>query len=79
MQQNSSPASTRSADRRPRRDVELIVRRPAVDEREVLDGRRSTSTRGWWATLAGARKQPHPDGSAEPDAQLTLMNARAAR
>jgi MOSC domain-containing protein len=59
--------------------IELIVRRPAMEEREVLaqadldpveglvgDGWR---TRGSKATA---------DGSAHPDMQITLMNARAA-
>ena len=59
--------------------VELIARRPAVDEREVL-------TEGWldvaeglvgdtWRSRGSSRT---PDGSPNPDAQLTLMNARAA-
>jgi len=59
--------------------VELIVRRPAEDEREVLDECALDLTEGlvgdgWLAR--GSRSRP--DGSANPDAQLTLMNARAA-
>jgi hypothetical protein len=59
--------------------VELIVRRPANGEREQLAEATidvvvglvgdNWSTRGCRAT---------PDGSANPDAQLTLMNVRAA-
>jgi MOSC domain-containing protein YiiM len=59
--------------------VELIARRPAVDEREVL-------TEGWldvreglegdtWRVRGSSR---NPDGGPDLDAQLTLMNARAA-
>jgi MOSC domain-containing protein YiiM len=59
--------------------VELIVRRPAVDEREVL-------TEAWldvhdglegdtWFARGSSRT---PDGSANMEAQLTLMNARTA-
>lgn len=59
--------------------VELIARRPAVDEREVL-------TVGWlddrdglegdtWRARGSSRT---PDGGPNPDAQLTLMNARTA-
>jgi MOSC domain-containing protein YiiM len=46
--------------------VELIARRPAEDEREVLtEARLDTFGRT-------------PDGGPNPDSQLTLMNARAA-
>ena len=48
--------------------VELIVRRPVENEREVLDEGVLDLELG----LVG------PDGSANPLAQLTLMNARAA-
>ena len=59
--------------------VELIARRPAVDEREVL-------TEAWldvrnglegdtWRARGSSRT---PDGHSDPDAQLTVMNARAA-
>jgi hypothetical protein len=59
--------------------VELIVRRPAEDEREVLD----ECTLDLEAGLVGDTwlvrgSMAMPDGSANPDAQLTLMNARAA-
>jgi MOSC domain-containing protein YiiM len=59
--------------------VELIVRRPAVAEREVL-------TEAWlhvrdglegdnWCVRGSSRT---PDGGPDREAQLTLMNARAA-
>ena len=59
--------------------VELIARRPAVDEREVL-------TEAWldvrnglegdtWRARGSSRT---PDGESDSDAQLTVMNARAA-
>jgi MOSC domain-containing protein YiiM len=59
--------------------VELIARRPAVDEREVV-------TEAWLDVHVGlegdtwrARGSSHtPDGGPNPDAQLTLMSARAA-
>ena len=59
--------------------LELIVRRPAVDEREVLDQAQLDTNVG----LAGDTWQLRgssstPDGSPHPDDQLTLMNARAA-
>jgi MOSC domain-containing protein YiiM len=55
--------------------VELIVRRPAEDEREVLvEGQLSTEVGlvGDKWSIARGGKPPNPD------AQLTLMNARAA-
>ena len=52
--------------------VELIVRRPAVDEREVLDEGVLDLEKG----LVG--DEWHRRGTPNPDAQLTLMNARAA-
>jgi MOSC domain-containing protein YiiM len=48
--------------------VELIVRRPAVEEREVLEEGVLDPAEG----LVGDRH----DGTAHPDMQLTLMNAR---
>ena len=59
--------------------VELIVRRPAEDEREVLGEGMLDLEEGLagdtWHRRGSKRT---PDGSANPDAQLTLMNARAA-
>ena len=59
--------------------VELIARRPAVEEREVvaeavLDPERGLVGDCW--RKRGSRATE--DGSAHPDMQLTLMNARAA-
>jgi MOSC domain-containing protein YiiM len=59
--------------------VELIVCRPAVDERQVLteawldvaDGLKGDS----WRSRGSSRT---PDGGPNPAAQLTLMNARVA-
>jgi MOSC domain-containing protein YiiM len=57
--------------------IELIVRRPAVDEREVLN-------EAWLDVVAGlegdgwsARTAPGMSGP-DPEAQLTIVNARAA-
>jgi hypothetical protein len=59
--------------------VELIVARPAVDERAVLSQARLDLTTGLegdtWRARGSSRTA---DGSANPDAQLTLMNARVA-
>jgi hypothetical protein len=58
--------------------LELIVRRPAVGEREVLDVAELDLVAGLvgdtWSTRASSRTS---DGSAHPDMQLTLMNVRA--
>jgi MOSC domain-containing protein YiiM len=59
--------------------VELIVRRPAEDQREVLeeawldvdDGLEGDT----WRARGSSRT---PDGGPNPEAQLTLMNARMA-
>ena len=57
--------------------VELIVRRPAEEEREVLEEAELDAVEGLvgdnWRTR-GSRATP--DGSAHPELQLTLMNAR---
>lgn len=58
--------------------MQLIVRRPAVDEREVLDAAVLTLDEGIVGDTWRARGSRHtPDGSAEPDRQITIMNARA--
>lgn len=59
--------------------LEMIVRRPAVDAREQLDEGHLDLAEG----LAGDTWRPRgnrhtPDGSADPQAQLTVMNVRAA-
>lgn len=59
--------------------VELVVRRPARDEREVLDEGVLDPDEGLvgdcWRTRGSSST---PDGSSHPDRQLTLMNARVA-
>ena len=58
--------------------VELIVRRPAVDEREILDEAELSIENGIDGDTWHARGSRHtPDGSAELDRQITIMNARA--
>ena len=60
--------------------VELIVRRPAENEREVLDEGMLDLELGLVGDVWKARGSSRtPDRSANPDAQLTLMNARAAQ
>jgi hypothetical protein len=59
--------------------VELIARRPRVEQRELVDQAELDPEEGLvgdcWRTR-GSRSTA--DGSAHPDMQLTLMNARAA-
>ena len=59
--------------------LELIVRRPAVDAREVLDEGQLDLVVGLigdnWRVKGSTST---PDGSANPLGQLTVMNARAA-
>ena len=58
--------------------VELIVRRPALDERELLDEAELSTAEGIVGDTWRARGSRHThDGSAEPERQLTIMNARA--
>ncbi len=57
--------------------VEMIVRRPAQDEREVVEEGRLTTDDGLVGDHWRARgSRSTPDGSANPECQLTLMNAR---
>jgi len=60
--------------------LDLIVRRPAVNEREIVDSGELDETVGLvgdnWLER-GSRMMP--DGSADPEAQLNIMNARCAR
>jgi hypothetical protein len=59
--------------------VVLMVRRPSVDEREVVDEIRLDVAEGLVGDSWRTRGNRHtPDGSADPQAQLTVMNARAA-
>ena len=59
--------------------LEMIVRRPELFTREVLDAGELDTTVGLvgdnWS-VRGSKSMP--DGSANPDAQLAVMNARAA-
>ncbi len=58
--------------------IELIVRRPAVDRRELLDEAELSCDEGVRGDTWRARGSRHtPDGSAESERQLTIMNARA--
>lgn len=67
--------------RRSPRDVgrlEMIVRRPAVDEREVLEVGELDPAHGLVGDTWGVRRTPSTsDGSPHPDKQVNLMNARA--
>jgi len=59
--------------------VELIARRPAEDEREVLAEARLDTHDGLEGDTWGVRGSSRTsDGGPNPDSQLTLMNARAA-
>ncbi len=57
--------------------IEMIVRRPATGEREVLEAGRLDVRVGlegdMWAVRPGSRT---PDGGPDPDKQVTLMNSR---
>lgn len=59
--------------------VELIVRRPEIEVREVLAEARLDETDGLVGDCWRARgSSAMADGSANPDAQITLMSARSA-
>lgn len=59
--------------------LELIVRRPAEGAREVLEQGALDLREGLVGDDWGRRGSRHmPDGSAHPEMQLTVMNARAA-
>jgi MOSC domain-containing protein YiiM len=66
--------------RSPRDDgrVELIVCRPAENERDVLDEALLDGERGLHGDTWRARTMGPDDAAARVDRQLTLMNARAA-
>ena len=59
--------------------LKLIVRRPAENQREVIAEGALDLVTGLvgdnWMTRGSSST---PDGSAHPDAQITMMNARAA-
>jgi MOSC domain len=60
--------------------VALVVRRPEVGEREVLD---EGELDGAWGVVGDNWNQRynkhHPDGTPDPDRQLNVMNARVSR
>ena len=57
--------------------LELIVRRPAVDAREALTEGRLDVERGLVGDNWLARGSRHmPDGAADPEMQLNIMNSR---
>ena len=59
--------------------LELIVRRPFTDERELLhEGVLDTAVGLVGDNWQARGSKAMPDGTANPDAQLTLMNSRAA-
>ncbi len=61
-------------------ELQLIVRRPEVGEREVVDEGLLDVTLGLVGDGWAVRGSRHtPDGSAEPDRQLTIMSSRAAQ
>lgn len=58
--------------------VDMVVRRPAVDEREVLEeGRLVTGVGLEGDNYLERGSSSTPDGAAHPEAELTVMNSRA--
>jgi hypothetical protein len=59
--------------------LDLIVRRPAVDQREAVVTARLDVEQGLVGDNWEQRGSRHmPDGAADPDMQLNIMNARVA-
>ena len=58
--------------------LELIVRRPAVNEREVLEIGQLTHEEGLEGDNWNQRRYPKASDGPPPDTQLNIMNARAA-
>ena len=59
--------------------LEMIVRRPTIGERELIQEGRLDLVEGLLGDSWRARgSASSPDGSASPDAQITIMNSRAA-
>lgn len=57
--------------------LQLIARRPRVDEREVLEQGQLDVVQGLLGDSWPGRRSSHtPDGSPDPHAQLNIMNAR---
>jgi MOSC domain-containing protein len=60
-------------------ELQLIVRRPNVGEREILDEAQLDETVGLVGDTWRLRKSKRtPDGSPHPDMQLNIMNSRVA-
>jgi hypothetical protein len=60
-------------------ELRMIVRRPGVDTRELLDTGELSPDEGLVGDSWRARVlRKSPDGVADPETQLTLMNARVA-
>ena len=58
--------------------VEMIVRRPAIGEREVLETGEVDLIEGFVGDTWRSRRNPHtPDGLPHPETQVTIMSARA--
>src|SRR5215471_4119390 len=58
--------------------LQLIVRRPQTEQRELLEEAELDLTRGLVGDTWISRFNRHtPDGSPDPKAQLTIMNSRA--
>ena len=57
--------------------VELIVRRPSVDVREVLDAAELTTADGLVGDRWGRRRKRQSEAAADTENQITIMNARA--
>jgi MOSC domain-containing protein YiiM len=58
--------------------LELIVRRPEIEAREILDEAQLDPVAGLVGDTWHRRKSTRtPDGSAHPDMQINIMNARA--
>jgi len=58
--------------------LKMIVRRPRVDEREIVNEGELHLENGLVGDTWRTRGSSHtPDGSANPNAQVTIMNARA--
>lgn len=59
--------------------LELIARRPAEEQREVLDAGELDLSAGLIGDMWARRPSPSmPDGGPNPEAQVTVMNARSA-
>jgi hypothetical protein len=57
--------------------IELIVRRPAVGEREIVEEAELDLERGLIGDVWSTKPSRHTPGKANPEQQLTLMNVRA--